>query len=86
MRKDGGGVFAVGWARVFNDSFAMIPLRSSAIRAAGYDPLSRRLLIRFTRGGSFTFYRVPESIFHGLVRAGSPGRFYNTHIRGRFGP
>jgi len=64
----------------------MTTLNSSAIQAAGYDPSLQEMTIQFTSGGTYTFYRVPEEIFHGLITAASPGSFYHAYIRGRYGP
>jgi hypothetical protein len=60
----------------------MTTLNSSAIAAAGYDPLTRVLRIRFTSGYSYSYRSVPERIFLGLIHSTSPGTYYNLHIRG----
>ena len=62
----------------------MTYLNSSAIRAVDYDPESRRMNIRFTSGGTYTFYRVPEAVYLGLITSSSPGSYYNYHIRGLY--
>ncbi len=59
---------------------------SSAISAVGYDPLNQHLHIRFRSGRTYTFYRVPPAIYHGLLNASSAGQYYHAYIRGRFGP
>lgn len=62
----------------------MIPVRSSAISAIGYDPLTRQMRIRFQSGSTYTFCRVPSEIFAGLRSASSKGRYYDRRIRGRY--
>lgn len=62
----------------------MIPISSSAIEAAGYDSISRVMVIVFTSGENYTFCGVPRSIFEGLVSAGSAGTYFNSMIRGRY--
>lgn len=62
----------------------MIPVRSTAIRAVGYDPTTQRMKIAFVAGHTYDFCRVPQSIFDGLLRAGSKGRYYDTYIRDRY--
>lgn len=62
----------------------MIPLSSSALSAAGYDPATKRMVIIFTNGGSYTFCGVPKEVFHGLVTAGSVGTYYNMNIRDKY--
>jgi hypothetical protein len=65
-------------------AIAMITLNSSALRAVDYDPFSRDMQIWFASGGPYTFRGVPPSIYQGLISAGSPGTYYNNHIRGRY--
>lgn len=62
----------------------MIPVRSSAIRAVGYDPDSMRMQIRFAQGDTYTFCRVPQHIYDGLLAAGSKGAYYDRYIRDRY--
>lgn len=62
----------------------MIPVRSSAIRAVGYDPVSGKLRITFEQGDTYDFCGVPQHIHDGLMNAYSKGSFYNDHIRDRF--
>ena len=64
----------------------MPTLNSSAIRNVSYDELTGRLHITFNSGGTYTFYRVPPAIYHGLLDASSAGHYYHACIRGRFGP
>ena len=65
----------------------MIPLDSSCIRGADYDPATRRMYIWFHGHGPYPFYGVPESVFTGLINAiGWHGEYYHQYIRGRFGP
>nr|WP_255357231.1 KTSC domain-containing protein [Lysobacter sp. Root604] len=62
----------------------MIGVSSSAISAVGYDPSTMRLRIRFVEGHSYDFYRVPQHVYDGLMRARSKGGYYNDHIRDRY--
>lgn len=62
----------------------MIYLNSSAIRAVDYDYSSRIMTIQFTNDGVYAFHGVPESVFHDLVNAASPGSYYNRHVRGQY--
>ena len=67
-------------------STAMISLNSSALRGADYDPATRQMHIWFHGRGTYTFYRVPQTVFDGLINAASHGCYYNDRIRGRYGP
>lgn len=62
----------------------MIPVRSRAIRAVGYDPNSMRMKILFTLGHSYDFCRVPASVYCGLINASSMGSYYNNFIKDRY--
>ena len=62
----------------------MIRVSSSAISAIGYDPASRQMKIQFQQGHTYSFCRVPQSVFDGLLHAGSKGSFYDRNIRGRY--
>jgi hypothetical protein len=65
------------------ERITMIPVNSSSLRAVGYD--GNRLFVQFhTSGTTYTHYNVPYAVFDCLMRAGSKGLFYNTHIRGRY--
>jgi hypothetical protein len=35
--------------------------------------------------GRYTYYRVPARICAGLLAAASKGRYFNSHIRDRYG-
>ena len=62
----------------------MIRVNSDAISAVGYDPVSRRMKVKFKQGKTYDFCNVPERIFNGLLSAGSKGAYYNDHIRDRY--
>ncbi|RQT78109.1 MULTISPECIES: KTSC domain-containing protein [Burkholderia cepacia complex] len=62
----------------------MIPVRSSAIRAVGYDQGSMRMRILFTQGHSYDFCRVPADVYRGLMSAPSMGSYYNNVIKDRY--
>jgi KTSC domain-containing protein len=62
----------------------MIPLSSSAIKAAGYDPGRRKMYIRFPGGEIYDFCNVPPDVFDGLINAPSPGTYYDRNVRGRY--
>ncbi len=62
----------------------MIPVRSSAMVAVGYDPQTRRMKIAFTQGRTYDFCGVPQYVFDGLMSTSSKGRYYNDHIKDRY--
>jgi len=50
-----------------------------------YDEVSRNLDIWFNGTGRYTYYRVPASVYAGLLAASSKGAYFNDHIRERHG-
>lgn len=62
----------------------MIPVNSTAMRAVGYDPNSRRMKITFQQGDTYDFCNVPQHVFDGLLSATSKGSYYNRYIRDRY--
>ena len=62
----------------------MVSVRSSAISAVGYNSDSGQMRIRFKGGGTYTFCRVPASVYAGLLGASSKGTYYDRHIRDRY--
>lgn len=62
-----------------------VPLRSASISAT-YDDETQKLDITFIASGrTYTHPDVPQTVVDGLVRAPSPGAFYNSEIKGSYG-
>jgi len=61
-----------------------IPLSSTAIRKAYFNPLERRLEISFTDGTVYEYYSVELDTFLGLIRASSVGKYFNYQIRNNY--
>lgn len=61
---------------------SMIPVRSSAIRAVGFDGYTLRVV--FHNGRLYDHPGVPFSVYAALMAAMSKGGFYNRNIRGRY--
>ncbi|WP_232243413.1 KTSC domain-containing protein [Paraburkholderia sp. SOS3] len=62
----------------------MVPVRSSAIRAVGYDPRRMHMRILFEQGHAYDFCRVPAHVYRGLMDASSKGTYYNHYIRDQY--
>jgi KTSC domain len=60
----------------------LIYLNSSFIEAVSYD--GHTLTVLFLDGNSADHHEVPYGVFHGLIRAESPGGFYNRHIKWKY--
>lgn len=63
----------------------MPSISSSAMHRVEYDEVSRNLDIWFNGTGRYTYYRVPASVYAGLLAASSKGAYFNDHIRERYG-
>ena len=55
--------------------------RLSRSLSAGYDKDTQELMIEFENGQTYSF-TVPPDVWEGLQKSDSPGRYYNTRIRG----
>lgn len=62
----------------------MIAVQSSNLAGVGYDPLAAVLTIAFHGDRVYQYFRVPISIYWGLLRAESPGKFFHAYIRNQF--
>lgn len=56
-------------------------VRSTAIRAIGYQEAKRRLEVEFGSGDVYRYNDVPKTVFQALERAPSPGAYFNRFIR-----
>lgn len=62
----------------------MIRVSSRAIASIGYELNSQRMQIKFSQGQTYSFCRVPQHVFDGLLASGSKGSYYDSHIRGKY--
>lgn len=58
----------------------MIPVASSNLSSVGYDPITKTLRIAF-HSGTYDYYNVPESVYEGLLNAGSKGEYHAAYIK-----
>ena len=56
-------------------------VESSVIGAVGH---TRVLEIEFASGRIYQYFDVPEEIHRDLLASDSKGRYFNSHIRGRY--
>lgn len=55
---------------------------SSDIASIGYE--DELLHIRFNSGGLYAYHNVSQSIYNGLMSAGSHGKYFHAYIKGRY--
>jgi hypothetical protein len=60
----------------------MIPVASSLIESIGYEGESRKLLIKFCSGPTYSYEEVSREVYDELMNAGSVGRFFLKEIKG----
>ena len=62
----------------------MVSIRSTSIASADYDENTEELVIIFHNGREYSYSGVPKDVYEGLVKASSPGAYYNAVIRNQF--
>jgi len=55
---------------------------SSNIARFGYDESSQVLTVEFTKGGTYNYFDVPESVFEQMKGAPSKGQFLAQNVKG----
>jgi hypothetical protein len=58
--------------------------RSKALHAAGYDPTTRTLRLRFRNGGLYDYRNVPERVFEELCTSAHPWTEWQQHIKATY--
>jgi len=59
-----------------------IPMVSSNVESAAYDPKQQILEVSFLSGSTYQYYSVPRNVWTSFQRAPSPGRFVWRTLRG----
>lgn len=57
------------------------PVTSSNIKAVGHDKKEKVLDVAFHSGSEYLYKDVPRSLYARLLKAKSPGKFFNKHIK-----
>lgn len=65
-------------------TFTMKAVKSSSLKAHGYDPESRTLAVEFQGGSVYHFADVSPETVKELEGAKSPGGFFAASIRDKF--
>ena len=59
-------------------------LDSTIIERFDWDPVSKKLVIVFKSGKSYTYFDVPRAEVEWFLDADSPGTYYNENIKGQY--
>ena len=62
----------------------MLPLTSSNLAAAGYDPATETLEVEFKNGSIYQYSQVPPDTANGLFSADSAGQYLHQRIKGQY--
>lgn len=63
----------------------MTPVKSTNIKAVGYDSATKTMTVDFKAGPSWRYFDVDPSYHDGILKADSPGGYFHKHIRGMKG-
>ena len=61
-----------------------IPVQSSNVEEVGYEQETMTLEVLFHNGNVYQYFDVPQSVYEGLLRAESVGKFLNTQIKNNY--
>jgi len=61
-----------------------VPLESTSLAWAQYDPALHRLEVEFRNGQRYLYFQVPPRRYRALLDSDSKGTFFNRHIRNCF--
>jgi len=62
----------------------MIPVKSSVLKAVGYDDIGGNLHVEFQTGTFYVYLFVPKVLYEKLLSASSIGSFFMKHVMGGF--
>ena len=54
---------------------------SSNLSSVGYDADTQTLEIEFLNGTIYQYFNVPPSVYDGLMKANSHGKYFHSNIR-----
>ena len=60
------------------------PVKSSNIKAVGYDQETYTIEVEFHTGGIYQYTGVPEQVYRGFMQSASKGSYFHDHIRNRY--
>lgn len=66
------------------EKMAREPVNSSNLAEVGYDQHTQTLEVCFKSGRTYQYFDVPEQVYEGLKKAGSPGAYLNSAVKGSF--
>jgi hypothetical protein len=61
-----------------------VGVNSDMMSSCGYDSSTATLEVEFRNGSVYAYHGVPRDRYDALLSASSKGRYFNTHLRGKF--
>jgi hypothetical protein len=61
------------------------PVISTNLATVGYDDIAGMLEVEFKNGRVYQYLDVPRMHFDAILRAGSPGEYFNANIKPFYG-
>lgn len=61
------------------------PVKSSNIKAVGYDVDAQRMVVQFYSGKKYAYRDVPPEVHQAFLDAKSMGIFFTREVRGKYG-
>lgn len=57
---------------------------SSNLARVGYNPSTHEMTVVFHNQRAYTYSGVPESVYTGLISAGSVGRYFHSFVQNNY--
>ena len=61
----------------------MVPVKSSNIKAAGFNTLAGTMRIQFSNGTEYDYEGVNAEMYNNFLESKSQGRFFHQNIKGK---
>lgn len=58
--------------------------KSTALEGADYSPATQTLTVTMKGGRTYDYEKVDQKTYDGLIGGESPGKFFQSNIRGKF--
>lgn len=62
----------------------LLPIESSNILKAGYDPMTLKMLVQFRSGQVYEYDNVPQAVYNEFINSESKGVYLNRAIRNKY--
>lgn len=67
-----------------NDSIELKPVKSSNLKAIGYNPTTQTLRVLYNTERAYDYFGVEPTVYENLMKAESVGKFFWSNIRTQY--